>query len=145
MKIKKRDVERLRDTARAVSNWLDSIGRASAANRFDKSWSLLGGAKPHRRDKSSLAIRHSVIRKVQKHWFAGLMEFYRYAAVPVSELNGDLLKVQALIKSVTEGYQFIEWFVIDSLNKDNLDEEDHREADEAFAEEERLYRAGQGR
>ena len=144
MKIKKDDVDRLSRTAGRAAEWLTDGGKGdNAVDDFGKVQDLLKRAKPHKRDSSALTIRHSVIRKVQKRWLNGLMEFYRHAAVPVDQIHGDLQVAQDLIIDVTEDYQFIEWFVIDSLNKDNLDEDDHREADEAFAEEERQYRERQ--
>lgn len=146
MKIGKADVERLTDTAERASVWLESMGYAPAVADFDKVQELLSRHKPHKKDDTAFAMRHSVIRKMQKRWLEGLMKFYGRVAVPVTELKGvDIVALQDLVEDVTEDYQFLEWFVIDSLNKDNLDEEDHREADEAFAEEERQYRESQKR
>ena len=139
MKIKKDDLARLFDTALRANKWLVENEKDESVD-FAKAMDLMARVKPHKRDSSSVVIRHSVIRKVQKRWLAGLVEFGGIAAVT---LTGDIRATQDLYEDVVEDYQFIEWFVIDSLNKDNLDEDDHREADEAFAEQEREYRESQ--
>ena len=139
MKIKKDDLARLFDTATRAQQWLTENGHAESPD-FAKAMDLMARVKPHKRDSSAVAIRHGVIRKIQKRWFAGLLEFGSHAAVA---LTGDVRATQDLYEDVVEGYQFIEWFVIDGLNRDNLDEDDHREADEAFAEQEREYRESQ--